>query len=181
MKCAHCGKSTKYKPSLDDSGKHYIIEASDHGEEEKWAKYCSKCEKPYCGQCCFPQWKALKAKEGLSGPDLAKKLARDPDAYFDEMPICPICGELCSLNGPTKAGCFIATAAFGSSLNEEVVLLKRFRDQRLAPSRWGIWLISFYEFLSPTLARIIGHSGILRYLTRKVFLIPLTKILKKSL
>lgn len=181
MKCANCERPTSFKPSVEVPEEYYVIEMSNHGEEEKWAKYCSKCEKFFCGPCCFPRWQALKAKEGLSGMELAAKLERDPDAYFSERPTCPLCGEWCELQEPKKAGCFIATVAFGSSTHDEVVLLQQFRDQYLKQVPWGRALISLYYKISPSIARFIRNREILRAITRNLFLGPLTKLLKKFL
>ena len=62
--------------------------------------------------------------------------------------------------------CFIATAAYGSPLAQEVVLLKTFRDNHLAPRFCGRKFIQGYYRVSPFLARPIGRSNRLKLLTR---------------
>jgi hypothetical protein len=63
-------------------------------------------------------------------------------------------------------GCFIATAAWGTKDSEQVACLRRMRDERLAPSRAGRWLIGCYYRLSPPAARLLAGSWALRALVR---------------
>ena len=67
--------------------------------------------------------------------------------------------------------CFIATAAFGSSLAPEVMLLREFRDRYLLQNPAGRGLVSLYSTLSPPLADIIARSEALRAVVR-VALVP---------
>ncbi len=52
-----------------------------------------------------------------------------------------------------KAGCYIATAVYGSYEAPEVLVLRRFRDDVLARSLAGRWLIRFYYMTSPPIAK----------------------------
>jgi hypothetical protein len=79
-----------------------------------------------------------------------------------------------------KGGCFIATAAYGSSLASEVVLLSRFRDDVLLRSKLGALFVTFYYQVSPPLASFIAQVEFLRAATRRLFLSPLLKLLKRS-
>ncbi len=63
-------------------------------------------------------------------------------------------------------GCFIATAAYGSALAEEVKWLSRFRDQYLLKSEWGRQLVSFYYRFSPPLAEEIRRNEPLKRAVR---------------
>ena len=81
-------------------------------------------------------------------------------------------GASASGGGGGGGGCFIATAAFGSLLEPQVVVLRRFRDQWLLSSRPGKHFVSLYYRFSPPLADWIGGSDNIRKLVR-VALYPL--------
>jgi uncharacterized repeat protein (TIGR01451 family) len=69
-------------------------------------------------------------------------------------------------------GCFIATAAFGSSLDPHVESLRQFRDRYLATNRAGRAFVRFYYRYSPPIADYIAPRPWLRTFTR-VLLAPL--------
>jgi tetratricopeptide (TPR) repeat protein len=77
-----------------------------------------------------------------------------------------------------KGSCFIATAAYGSAVASEVVLLSRFRDEVLLPSRLGALFVTFYYQVSPPLASLIGRVEFLRAATRGLFLVPLLRFVR---
>jgi hypothetical protein len=84
--------------------------------------------------------------------------------------------------GPEKTGlrkfCFIATAAYGSPLAREVVLLQGFRDRYLSRHTLGEKFIQAYYRLSPTLAEQISKNTFLKLLTRSL-LTPVIFLIKK--
>jgi hypothetical protein len=57
--------------------------------------------------------------------------------------------------------CFIATATFGVK-SSETQLLRRFRDDILAPRPVGRWVILCYYRISPPIAKLIGQSSWLK-------------------
>lgn len=69
-------------------------------------------------------------------------------------------------------GCFIATAAYGSPLEKEVELLRRFRDQVMINLPLGSSIIELYYEISPPIARMISRSEPLRGITQ-MMLLPL--------
>lgn len=67
-----------------------------------------------------------------------------------------------------KSGCFIATAAFGSSMSPEVQKFRLFRDQFLMSNRIGQSFVRLYYHLSPPMASWIRHHEWARTLTRGI-------------
>jgi len=61
----------------------------------------------------------------------------------------------------STVSCFIATAAYGSTLDPHVQVLRDFRDRVLAPSRAGKAFMDLYYAWSPPAARFIAqHEGL---------------------
>ena len=63
-------------------------------------------------------------------------------------------------------GCFIATAAYGSSLEPNVIVLKEFRDKYLMVRGWGKRFVEFYYRTSPLIANIIANNESLKFVVR---------------
>ena len=84
-------------------------------------------------------------------------------------------GSGAGIDGGGGGGCFIATAAYGSSVEPHVEILRRVRDRFLLNNRIGKSFVNFYTKYSPTAADFIVGHDILRMFVR-MGLFPLVGI-----
>jgi len=77
-----------------------------------------------------------------------------------------------------ESGCFIATAAIGSSYHPNVVLLRQFRDLYLSRFIGGRFVIHWYNLFSPSIAKIIKERKTLRQAVVITFVLPLVGLAK---
>jgi hypothetical protein len=64
--------------------------------------------------------------------------------------------------------CFVATAAYGSILAADVVVLRHLRDSMLRKSALGELAVEAYYTFGPALAGVIGESDLLRATAREM-------------
>jgi very-short-patch-repair endonuclease len=76
-------------------------------------------------------------------------------------------------------GCFIATAAYGTSTAKELFVLRNFRDTTLMPNPVGRGLTHLYYLISPPIANVITYSEEMRAFVRE-FLNPIINFLKRK-
>lgn len=58
-------------------------------------------------------------------------------------------------------GCYIATMVYGDYGHPQVMVLRRFRDEKLLPTATGKLFVKFYYWISPKLVKILsGHKKI---------------------
>ncbi|KUO40429.1 MAG: hypothetical protein AVW06_00155 [Hadesarchaea archaeon DG-33-1] len=89
---------------------------------------------------------------------------------------CPTCGvEWKESLARRGAGCFIATATFGTPMAHEVNILKKFRDSFLLRNRTGEMFVRSYYKLSPPIARSIKKSEVMRRIVR-ILLVPIVNL-----
>jgi len=67
-----------------------------------------------------------------------------------------------------KEGCYIATAVYGSYDCPEVLVLRKFRDERLMSSPFGRLFVRCYYATSPVLAKRIKSDSFVAKQTRNV-------------
>ena len=78
-----------------------------------------------------------------------------------------------------KSGCFIATACYGDYDCEEVIILRRYRDENLKRSEIGRQMIKFYYFLSPPIANYLIEKPLQKQFTKTIILDPIVFLIKK--
>jgi hypothetical protein len=62
--------------------------------------------------------------------------------------------------------CFVATAAYGSPMAEEIEILREFRDKYLLTTTVGKSLVEFYYRVSPPIAQFITEHPVLQPMVR---------------
>ena len=83
--------------------------------------------------------------------------------------------------GIGRVSCFIATATYSNregKIPEEVLVLRKFRDQYLMTNRIGMCFVGLYYEFSPTLAKFIRHHPWAKTTTR-VILSPIVWVCDK--
>lgn len=75
-------------------------------------------------------------------------------------------GSDCTFTIETASVCFIATAAYGTPMSEEVQVLRNLRDGHLLTNPPGRAFVGFYYRISPPIARFITEHDVLRPIVR---------------
>jgi len=89
--------------------------------------------------------------------------------------------EIAKLEAKKKSGCFIATAAYGTDVHKDIAALYAFRDCFLLQSRFGRLFVRLYYRFSPSIARIIAQSQILRWTVRIALIMPIAALYRRVL
>jgi hypothetical protein len=79
----------------------------------------------------------------------------------------------------SDGGCFIATAVYGGAETPQVLVLRKFRDQRLLTSYFGQLLVRCYYAVSPPIAKVLVHTPRLSAFVRRALDIWVIRLSKK--
>ena len=77
-------------------------------------------------------------------------------------------------------GCFIATAAYGTSTAAEIDVLRAFRDEVLLQNSLGSQLVEWYYQTSPPVADFISENAVLRTLVRELVVDPVASLVEAT-
>ena len=77
---------------------------------------------------------------------------------------------------PSPSPCFIATAAYGTHLHEDIDVLRDFRDEYLVTNPLGRTFVKIYYAASPPIADVIRANEGLRTVVREGLIKPLVYI-----
>jgi len=77
-------------------------------------------------------------------------------------------------------GCFIATAAYGTSTALEIDTLRAFRDEVLLESTLGSQFVAFYYEFSPPVADFISKNSLLRTILRELVVDPVVWVIEAT-
>ena len=111
-----------------------------------------------------------KETTGTSPLDLSDVLVRDGGNQPVETAVTG--GSVTIEEEGDGEGCFIATAAYGTSTAEEIDTLRAFRDEVLLQSSLGSQLVALYYEVSPPVADFISEHEGLRTLVRELLVDP---------
>jgi len=111
---------------------------------------------PSCPESCLPDYPLDWLGVGINAITLE---ISEPDKEFVTI-------------WPEGDGCFIATAAYGTSTAEEIDVLRAFRDEVLLESTLGSQLVEWYYQTSPPVADFISGHDVLRTLVKELLVDP---------
>ncbi len=128
-----------------------------------------------CSKCHQPMTISGKVEAEVEERDMffRKRTRTVPGVRY----VCSDCKTYWDESFERRAGCFIATATFGTPMAYEVNVLRRFRDNFLLQRSFGRRLVFLYYTLSPPIARLIEESETLRFIGRTT-LVPIVKLVK---
>ena len=78
----------------------------------------------------------------------------------------------------TNGDCFIATSCYEDINHENVIFLRKFRDEKMLNNILGIFFIKIYYIVSPKIKIFLDRNNKVKYFTRIYFMDKIVKLLK---
>ncbi|MGB5925284.1 MAG: CFI-box-CTERM domain-containing protein [Dehalococcoidia bacterium] len=90
----------------------------------------------------------------------------DVNSAATTITMCGDCSIMANFEKSVGGGCFIATAAYGTPMAEEIQILREFRDEYLLTNSMGQGLVGVYYTISPPIADFISEHPSLKLIVR---------------
>lgn len=88
--------------------------------------------------------------------------------------------SLAASRGLKKKGCFIATACYSDYDSAEVIVLRKYRDEKLMHNAAGRVFVKVYYVISPVFARQLEKSDAAKRFIRDFVLAPIVDRIKRT-
>lgn len=144
---------------------------------DRAARVCIRCGEMYSLDAC-PNCGSEGFSPGYNPEGVPGLFCKECDKGFTYW-TCGSCGTKNPISKSLtqeKSGCFVATAACGSSSASEVMALREFRDAHLAHSAIGRTFIRSYYSWSPSAAAFLEANDRLRLCVRRLAIRPLAAV-----
>lgn len=83
-------------------------------------------------------------------------------------------------NVEKSRGCYVATLCYGNSECDEVLILKKYRDEVLVNTEFGRFLIKTYYLFSPKIVSLLNNKQKINNLIKNIVLEPMVRRIKKK-
>ena len=111
-----------------------------------------------------------KLQSGSPSSSVSSPVQTRPSYRSDFSSGSPSSTSSSPIGSGSSGSCFIATAAYGSPLAKDVLVLSSFRDQYLQRSSFGRAFIKVYYNRSPRIARFISNKPGLKKVFRLIIM-----------